>query len=77
MSKRNSLRISQPNLEIPMVKVPCQFRQQEAAFLLGVRDAFTRSRVERSFAYFTTETAYSAGITAGLAARAMRKGANR
>lgn len=69
MAKNNSHKISQPALEIPSVTIPCQFREQAAAFLLGARDAYCQSRIERQFAYSQTETAYAAGVVAGILTR--------
>lgn len=73
MAKRNSHQLTQPQLEIPVVIVPCQFREQQAAFLLGARDAFCKSRIERTFAFEQTETAYAAGVVAGIMARRTTK----
>lgn len=69
MAKRNSQQITMPQLQIPSIAVPAQFVAQQAAFLLGARDAFTKSRVERAFVHQQTETAYAAGVAAGILAR--------
>ena len=69
MSRKNSHQVTPQQLQIPAVNVPPQFQPQQAAFLLGARDAFCKSRVERTFVYQQTENAYAAGVAAGIVAK--------
>lgn len=72
MSRRNSERITAPQLEIPTINVPCQFRDQAAAFTLGVHDAYSKTRIPRTFVIPASRTAYAAGVLAGVTARTLK-----
>lgn len=69
MSRRNSHQVTPSQLQIPIITVPCEFKNQSAAFQLGARDGFCRTKVKRQFALPQTKTAYSVGFLAGVAAR--------
>lgn len=72
MSKRNSERITQPELAVPVVTVPCQFRAQAAAFQLGASDGFNKTHRNRTFLLPVSASAYAAGLLAGVAARSLK-----
>lgn len=74
MSKRNSHQNSPQQLQIPIISVPCQFRSQSAAFQLGARDGFCKSKVKRQFALPQTQAAYAVGVLAGTVARTQPNG---
>ena len=69
MAKRNSHQVTTTQLQIPIISVPCQFRGQSAAFQLGARDGFCKSKVKRQFALAQTQAAYAVGVMAGTIAR--------
>jgi len=72
--------VRRQELNIAALAVPCRQRGQATAYLLGVHHGATKAKpwdYQKKFCYDATRTAYALGLAAGLAWRAMQKGATK